>query len=242
MGGPWLAYGSGFYMVSLSERYNVRQGGNWRGHPDVYSARLGAAYLLPAYDGLAFTLGGMVNGVFVTKDLIGGGDRYWRRPGYQVYAEPGITWSRGLDIVSSCSYPLRVYQDKKDSLLDESLNRRIGSRLRRQPHQGQLRPALLAQPRRFIQSRAIRGRASLTVWDDASGGYPPRPLARTLVSRHPGRRQSWCRDITSPMPAAAEECSDIIGTDWPAQLQSPDHSGSRFLNRTTSASVPDTAA
>ena len=125
LGGPWLAYGSGFYMVSLSERYNVRQGGNWRGHPDVYSARLGAAYLLPAYDGLAFTLGGMVNGVMV-RDLIGGGDRYWRRPGYQVYAEPGITWSRGLDIVS-VSYPLRVYQDKKDSLLDESLNRRIGS-------------------------------------------------------------------------------------------------------------------
>ena len=71
------------------------------------------------------TLGGLVNGAPV-KDLIGGGDLYWRRPGYQVYAEPGVAWTYGKGTFAF-HYPLRVYQNKKDSLLDESLNRRIGA-------------------------------------------------------------------------------------------------------------------
>ena len=124
LGGPWLGYGSAFYLVSLNERYDVLQGGAYRGIPDVYSARLGAAYLLSKQN-LALMLGGMVNGVTV-RDLIDGGDLYWRRPGYEVYAEPGVSWTRGADTFT-VSYPLRVYQKKHDSLLDESLHRRIGS-------------------------------------------------------------------------------------------------------------------
>jgi hypothetical protein len=126
LGGPWFGYASGYYLVSLNTHYDVRQGGNYRGVPDVYSARLGAAYQLPAYQPLVLTLGGMINGVPV-HDLIGGGDLYWRRPGYEIYLEPGLTWTYNNTHTFTFSYPLRVDQSKKDSLLDQSLNRVIGA-------------------------------------------------------------------------------------------------------------------
>jgi hypothetical protein len=37
-----------------------------------------------------------------------------------------VSWTAGVHTFS-VTYPLRVYQKKQDSLLDESLNRRIGS-------------------------------------------------------------------------------------------------------------------
>jgi hypothetical protein len=130
--GPLFAYGSGYYGLSLTEHTNVHQTnlgsgtqGPLRGVPDTYSGRLGAGYLLPFADGLFLSFGGRINGVTV-KDVIGGGDLYWRRPGYEVYVEPGLSWTFGANI-ASVSVPLRVYQMKLDSLLDESLHRHIGS-------------------------------------------------------------------------------------------------------------------
>jgi hypothetical protein len=125
LGGPWFGYASGYYLVSMNSHYDVLQGGNFRGVPDLYSARLGGAYQLPAYKPLVLTLGGMINGVPV-HDLNGGGDLYWRRPGYEIYAEPGLAWTFKTHTFTF-SYPLRVDQSKKDSLLDESLNRTIGA-------------------------------------------------------------------------------------------------------------------
>jgi hypothetical protein len=123
--GPVFAYASGYYGLSLNESANVIQGGALRGVPDTYSGRLGAAYLLPVLQGLVFTAGGRINGVTV-RDLIGGGDLYWRRPGYEVYFEPGLIWTIGANS-ASVSVPLRIYQKKLDSLLDVSLGRHIGS-------------------------------------------------------------------------------------------------------------------
>jgi hypothetical protein len=139
LGGPFLAYASGYYGLSLTEHTNVPQtylgtGPTWplagtegplRGVPDTYSGRLGAGYLLPFASGLFFSVGGRINGVTV-KDVIGGGDLFWRRPGYEVYVEPGLSWTFGNNI-ASVSIPVRVYQNKLDSLLDESLHRHIGS-------------------------------------------------------------------------------------------------------------------
>ena len=88
------------------------------GVPDTYSGRLGAAYLLPVLQGFVVSFGGRINGVTV-KDLIGGGDLYWRRPGYEVYVEPGISWTLGAN-AASVSVPVRVYQNKLNSLLDQA--------------------------------------------------------------------------------------------------------------------------
>jgi hypothetical protein len=125
LGGPFIAYGSGYYGLSLTEHTDVIQGGALRGVPDTYSARLGAAYLLPGLEGLVFSAGGRINGVTV-KDLIGGGDLYWRRPGYEVYFEPGLTWTVGRNM-ASISVPIRVYQNKLDSLYDISRGVHIGA-------------------------------------------------------------------------------------------------------------------
>jgi hypothetical protein len=123
--GSLFAYGSGYYGLSLTKHTNVIQGGAFRGVPDTYSGRLGVAYLLPVLQGIVLSFGGRINGVTV-RDVIGGGDLYWRRPGYEVYVEPGLTWTLGRNM-ASVSVPVRVYQMKLDSLLDVSLNRHIGS-------------------------------------------------------------------------------------------------------------------
>jgi hypothetical protein len=123
--GPFFAYGSGFYGLSLTGHTSVIQGGAYRGVPDVYSGRLGGAYFLPFFDGMAFTAGGRINGITV-RDLIGGGDKYFRRPGYEIYVEPGLVWTRGAN-TASFSVPIRVYQNKLDSLLDVSLKQHTGA-------------------------------------------------------------------------------------------------------------------
>jgi hypothetical protein len=129
--GPLVAYGSGYYGMSLNETSNVHQSnvngspGVLRGVPDTYSGRLGLAYVLPVLEGLVFSAGGRINGVTV-KDIVGGGDPFFRRPGYEVYVEPGLSWTLPSSI-ASISVPLRVYAHKLDSLLDESLNRHLGS-------------------------------------------------------------------------------------------------------------------
>ena len=125
LGGPFFAYGSGYYGLSLTMHTEVMQGGAFRGVPDTYSGRLGAAYLPPFLEGLVVSAGGRINGVTV-RDVIGGGDLYWRRPGYEIYVEPGLTWTFGSNM-ASFSFPVRAYQKKLDSLLDQSLHRHIGS-------------------------------------------------------------------------------------------------------------------
>jgi hypothetical protein len=75
--GPFWAYGSGYYGLSLTETSGVHQYNPdgtpsvLRGVPDTYSGRLGAAYILPFGQGLALSAGGRINGV-TTKDIIGG--------------------------------------------------------------------------------------------------------------------------------------------------------------------------
>ncbi len=129
--GDLFAYGSAYYGLSLNVHTNVHQylpsglPDALRGVPDTYSGRLGLAQALPVPKGLVVSLGGRINGVTV-RDLIGGGDLYWRRPGYEIYIEPGLTWTNGANI-ASVSVPIRAYQNKLDSLLDRSKGRHIGS-------------------------------------------------------------------------------------------------------------------
>jgi hypothetical protein len=123
--GPLFGYASGYYGVSLQEHTDVLNVDALRAVPDTYSGRLGAAYVLPNVEGLVVSAGGRINGVTV-RDLVGGGDMYWRRPGYVVYVEPGLTWTLGQNM-ASLSVPVRVYANKLDSLLDRSLGRKIGA-------------------------------------------------------------------------------------------------------------------
>ena len=60
------------------------------------------------------------------KDIVGGGDLYFRRPGYEVYFEPGLSWTFGSNI-ASVSVPVRIYQRRIDGLIDQSPHRQVGS-------------------------------------------------------------------------------------------------------------------
>jgi hypothetical protein len=59
--------------------------------PDQYQGRAGFSYTIWPEQGLSLSLGGRIDGVPV-RDLIGGGDPGFRRPGYAIYIEPGISW------------------------------------------------------------------------------------------------------------------------------------------------------
>jgi hypothetical protein len=125
IGGPFLAYASGYYGLTFEDHTDVTNHGALRAVPDTYSGRLGAAYLLPKLEGFVVSLGGRINGVTV-RDIIGGGDPYWRRPGYVIYAEPGLTWTLGASM-ASLSVPVRLYANKLDSLLDRSRGEKVGA-------------------------------------------------------------------------------------------------------------------
>lgn len=124
--GPLFGYASGYYGLTVEEHTKVLNNGTvLRSVPDTYSGRLGAAYLLPGSNGVVLSLGGRINGVTV-KDVVGGGDPYWRRPGYAVYVEPGLTWTLGPNM-AYLSVPLRTYANKLDSPRDVSLGKHFGA-------------------------------------------------------------------------------------------------------------------
>jgi hypothetical protein len=123
--GPLFAYASGYYGLSLEEHTEVLNILALRSVPDTYSGRLGVAFLIPRTDGLVLSVGGRINGVTV-GDIIGGKDLYWRRPGYEIYVEPGLTWTRGPNM-ATVSVPVRVYANKLNSPLDVSNQRPIGA-------------------------------------------------------------------------------------------------------------------
>jgi len=81
--------------------------------------------------GLSLSLGGRIDGVPV-RDAIGGGDEYFRRPGYVVFAEPALAIRRSRSPVSpvgstlSVAVPIRVDQYRHASLLDLANQKRGG--------------------------------------------------------------------------------------------------------------------
>jgi hypothetical protein len=119
------AYGGGFYGVSLTEHTKVVQNNAFRAVPDTYSARAGVAWLLPSPQGFTVSAGGRMFGI-TTRDLMNGGNLYFRRPGYEVYFEPGVSWASRTHAVS-VTVPIRVAQNKRDSLLDISRKTHVGS-------------------------------------------------------------------------------------------------------------------
>jgi hypothetical protein len=116
-----FVYGVGSYMMSPKAQSDVQFSPTstvrWS-VPDVYSARLGAAFSLLPEQGLSVSLGGRMDGI-PTRDLVGGGnDSTIKRVSYVVYADPGLSLSRGRSSVT-LSVPVRVSVNRKKSLLEE---------------------------------------------------------------------------------------------------------------------------
>jgi hypothetical protein len=84
--------------------------------PDVYSARAGLGFALSSAHGVSASLGGRIDGI-PQGDLVGGIDSAFRRPGYSVYLDPGLTFRHSGDEVT-LGVPLRVLQDFQRSAID----------------------------------------------------------------------------------------------------------------------------
>lgn len=122
VGERFSLYGLGSYMASPKAQTSVRQSPapsalNWS-VPDVYSARAGAAFeALPDF-GLSLSLGGRIDGI-PTRDLFGGGDENTvKRTSYIIYADPGLSLTRGRDNVT-LSVPWRLHVNRMKSLAEQ---------------------------------------------------------------------------------------------------------------------------
>jgi hypothetical protein len=113
-------YINGAYTITPEEKNGVP---TFRSNPfeatmsitDSYLGRAGFEYLLWPKYGLTFSLGGRVEGVPV-RDVVGGSEGF-RRPGYAVSIEPGVSamfksWSLSLYT------PVAVYRNREPSVAD----------------------------------------------------------------------------------------------------------------------------
>jgi len=115
-------YASGFYLANPEDTNGARTpvplyGGIQRiSVPDQYQARVGLSYALWPHQGLAVSLGARIDGMN-RKDLIGENDGF-RRPGYAIYAEPGLTLSRGKNTFS-LYVPVLLGANRERNVLDD---------------------------------------------------------------------------------------------------------------------------
>lgn len=114
-------YGFGSYMISPKAHTEVVMGPGsplpWS-VPDVYHARAGVALSVLPGAGLSASLGARLDGI-PTRDLFGGGDSATvKRTSYIVYADPGLSLTRGRSIVS-LSVPVRMHLNRTASITEQ---------------------------------------------------------------------------------------------------------------------------
>jgi hypothetical protein len=116
-------YLSGFYLISPREENSaftsIPAYGQTRNLsvPDQYLGRVGLSYAIWPEEGLSLSLGGRVDGI-PTRDLIGGSEGF-RRPGYSVYVEPGLSWTHDKNtfnlytpVLLSANREKNIYDDR----------------------------------------------------------------------------------------------------------------------------------
>lgn len=115
-------YFVGTYMLSTREHTDVPSPipGVSLGVPDVYYVRGGVARSLWAVGGLSASLGARLDGI-TRRDIVGGGDDYFRRPGYTLFLDPGLSLRRGPAEVT-LNIPIRLHQDFPQSIIDRKKN------------------------------------------------------------------------------------------------------------------------
>jgi hypothetical protein len=84
--------------------------------PDQYTARAGLSCNLWPEKGVSLSLGGRIDGV-PARDLTGGSEGF-RRPGYAVYIEPGVSWTHGQNTFNLFA-PVRVAANRQDNIYDD---------------------------------------------------------------------------------------------------------------------------
>ena len=111
--GGVFAYAAAWYLLSPNRKTAVQfpksdgtGSGTYLSVPDVYSARVGVARLISSKRGWLGTLGARVDGI-PSRDVIGGGDDGFRRPGYSLFADPGMSVTLGKGTFT-VNVPVRI--------------------------------------------------------------------------------------------------------------------------------------
>ena len=107
----------GWYLLTPREKTSVSSplAGVPLSVPDVYSLRSGISAALWAKHGISASLGPRIDGIPL-RDFVGGSSGF-RRPGYSLYLDPGVTVTRKRS-TWSVNVPVRVHQDFQRSLAD----------------------------------------------------------------------------------------------------------------------------
>lgn len=118
-------YGNFFYLAnprdvnntfrSISSATNataIATTGNIESVPDQYLVRIGGSYMIKRFD---FSLG-LRDDCLPVRDLFGSSDGF-RRPGYILSAEPGITW-RVSKVAIYLYVPIAIIRDRTQSVPD----------------------------------------------------------------------------------------------------------------------------
>jgi hypothetical protein len=113
-------YASGTYLINPEgtngvETYRGRASERYMSIADQYLLRTGVAYSGAAWNGWGASVGLRLEGVPV-HDLIGSSDGF-RRPGYALSAEPGLTWTRG-DHTLALAVPVALERNRQRSVPD----------------------------------------------------------------------------------------------------------------------------
>ncbi len=125
LGERTTVYGFGSYMVSPKDHTEIKgapvpapNSGLFWSVPDVYSVRSGAVINVLPDQGVSVSLGARLDGIPV-HDLIGGGDDDTiKRTSRILYADPGLSYSRGKDILT-LSVPWRLKVNRVKSLAEQ---------------------------------------------------------------------------------------------------------------------------
>jgi hypothetical protein len=114
----WI-YAAADYAMSLRKHTDVfwaPVGKVWA-VPDVFSARAGAGYAALPRFGIALNAGGRIDGT-ASRNLLTGRDDSYRKTGYTIFFEPGISWVRAHHIVN-LSVPIRLRHKYLDVMTDD---------------------------------------------------------------------------------------------------------------------------
>lgn len=119
-----MLLGSAFYMINPAQTNGVktRNGVEEFSCPDQFAMRLGS-FISPGIKSVFVYVGGRVEGV-PAFDLIGGSSGY-RRPGYAVSVEPGLSYTKhsfGVNV----SVPIALYRNRVQSYTDIQITDETG--------------------------------------------------------------------------------------------------------------------
>ncbi|MBS4073367.1 MAG: hypothetical protein KGZ90_18720 [Algoriphagus sp.] len=115
-----FGYYNAFYLLNPrntngTQTFRARQSEAIMSVPDQFALRAGVFYGIKKIHGLGFSLGGRLEGVPV-RDLIGESGGF-RRPGYVISVEPGISYMVG-NITATLNVPVALVRNRTRSLTD----------------------------------------------------------------------------------------------------------------------------